>query len=267
MKNFFLKHKRPVFLTVIILVLTFIFTTAAVTEPKKSSEDIIKDISTCSKPEGRIVTHGIDISFYQGNVDFQKVKDSGISFVILRAGITGFGSDDRFEEYYEKATAVGLDVGCYYYTYSTSVEGVQKDAEELLSIINGKTFTYPVFLDFEEEAAMSADMIDENTAMVNAFCSAVKKKGYYPGVYTSASIYENYLETISLGSEWDFWIASYDDHTCESDKYSSEFSMWQYSNQGSIDGIDSDVDLNVAYVDFPKLINEFRQKLVKYTTD
>ena len=266
MKDFFSKNKRAVFLIAAVVVFVFIFTTAAVTQPDKNREEIIDNISTCSIPEGKIIAKGIDVSFYQGDIDFNAVKDSGVGFVILKAGSTGFGADSKFERYYSDARAAGLDIGCYYYTYSTTAEGVKADADELLGIIDGKTFSYPVFLDFEEEAVQTADMIDTNTSMINTFCNIIKQSGYYPGVYTSSSVYNNYIESISLGSAWDFWIASYDDHTCESDEYHSDFSMWQYSNAGQIKGIDSDVDLDVAYVDYPKLIREFKDKILKYTS-
>lgn len=265
MKDFILKNKRAVFLIATVLVFTFIFTTAAIAEPDKNNAEIIENISTCSKPEGKIIAHGIDISVYQGSVDFNAVKESGISFVILRAGITGFGVDSNFEQYYNDALSAGLDIGCYYYTYSTTVEDISADADELLEIIEGKTFTYPVFLDFEEEAFQSADMIDTNTEMINTFCDKIKQSGYYPGVYTSISVYNNYIESISLGNTWDFWIASYDDYTYESDEYHSDFSMWQYSNTGSVNGINADVDLDVSYVDYPSVINEFKDKILKYT--
>lgn len=267
MKDFVLKHKTVIIIISAVLVFALILTTAAITVPQKKVSEIIDDISTCSIPEGRIIAHGIDVSAYQGDIDFEAVKDSGINFVILRAGSTGFGADQKFEQYYSDALSARLDIGCYYYTYSTDVAGIKSDVKTLLNMIEGKTFTYPVFLDFEEEAVMSADMIDTNTRMINAFCKGIKRHGYYPGVYTSSSVYNNYIESISLGSTWDFWIASYDDHTYESDLYSSDYSMWQYSNAGSISGIAGDVDLDVAYVDYPTLIREFEDKILKYTNN
>lgn len=265
MKELITKFRRPLILIAIILVFTLIFTTAAITSPQKSSEEIILDISTCSKPEGKVVAHGIDISVYQGDVDFEKVKESGVDFVIIRAGATGFGDDDNFEQNYKGAVDAGLDVGCYYYTYSTNAEEIGADAEKLLEIIKGKEFDYPVFLDFEEETLNSADRIETNTEMIDVFCRKIKLAGYYPGVYTSSSVYENYLDTVSLGSTWDFWVASYNDHTYDSDEYSAGFSMWQYSNLGKVDGIDSDVDMDVSFVDYPTIIREFKSKLLKYS--
>ncbi|MCR5652786.1 MAG: 1,4-beta-N-acetylmuramidase, partial [Ruminococcus sp.] len=209
---------------------------------------------------------GIDVSFYQGDIDFSAVKESGFSFVIIKAGGTGFGVDSKFEQYYSDAQAAGLDIGCYYYTYSSTVDGIKSDAQELLEIIKGKTFNYPVFLDFEEEVFQSADMIGTNTDIINTFCTAIKRSGYYPGVYTSSSLYKNYIDSTTLGNSWDFWVASYGDHTFESDEYKYDFSMWQYSNAGIVNGIKADVDLNVVYVDYPSLILEFKDKILKYTS-
>ena len=122
MKDFFIRNKKTVFLIIIVLVFTFIFTTAAITKPQKESYEIIDNISTCSTPQGKIIAHGIDVSFYQGDIDFEAVKESGVDFVILRAGITGYGKDSKFEEYYKDASSAGLNIGCYYYTYASSVE-------------------------------------------------------------------------------------------------------------------------------------------------
>ena len=132
-----------------------------------------------------------------------------------------------------------------------------------MKIIKGKTFTYPVFLDLEDENIQSADMIESNTGMINAFCKQIKRNGYYPGVYTSTSVYYNYIESDSLVNSWDFWIASYDDHTYNSDAYHKDFSMWQYSNAGVVNGIEAEVDLDVSYVDYPKLIKEFKDKILR----
>ena len=264
MKDFFLKHRKPIFFSAIVLVLVFIFTTAAISSSGSFFKKVsIDDISTCSKPEGKIVAHGIDVSYYQGDIDFGKVKESGFSFVIIKAGSTGFGADENFERYYKDAQDAGLDIGCYYYTYSTTVDSVKADADELLKIIKGKSFSYPVFLDLEDENIQSADLIKSNTGMINAFCQKVKRGGYYPGVYTSTSVYYNYINSETLADKWDFWIASYDDHTYNSDVYHKDFSMWQYSNAGVISGIDAEVDLDVSYVNYPDLIKEFKDKILK----
>lgn len=260
-KSFFIKHKRPVFYFLAVCFIVFCLRTASITGSKLPPSEVIDRISTVSKPSGMVVAQGVDLSSYQSDVDFEKLRADGYSFVILRAGSTGYGADSMFEKHYADARAAGLDIGCYYYTYSTTVEGVRADASELLDLIKGKNFTYPVFLDFEEEAFQSSDRVKLNTEMVSAFCASVKRGGYYPGVYTMISMYEDYLDVSELENKWDFWIANYIDGTHAHDLYKDSFSLWQYTSEGYVLGIDSQVDLNVAYVDYPKITKEFYKKL------
>ncbi len=265
MKDFILKHKKIIAFSAIALLLAIFTTTTGISSLKSADGGSIDEIRTCSTPQGEIVAHGIDVSKYQGEINFEKVKSDGYSFVILRAGTTQGGKDANFDTYYKNAKAAGLDIGCYYYTYATTVEGAKEEALRVRRIIKGKTFTYPVFLDFEYQALQSYDRIDINDAMINTFCKYIKRGGYYPGVYTSSSIYNSYINKSELGNIWDFWIASYRDDTHSYEGYQCSFSMWQYTSNGTVSGIDARVDLNVSYVDYPKLIDEFQQKLNKYT--
>lgn len=265
MKNFITEHKKIVMFSFIILVLIAIFTTAGISAPQRDNKKTIDDISTCSAPEGKIIAHGIDVSKYQGDIDFEKVKKDGFSFVIIRVG-TGMGGKDRnFETYYNDAKKAGLDIGCYYYTYAYTALDAKEEAKNVLRYINGKTFTYPVFFDFEYPELLKYSRADENTKMINAFCKYIKRGGYYPGVYMSNSIYKNFIDNRTLGNKWDFWIATYIDNTHNSNKFSKSFSMWQYSSNGTINGINARVDKNVVYVDYPKIIKEFNSKIKEYS--
>jgi GH25 family lysozyme M1 (1,4-beta-N-acetylmuramidase) len=263
MKDFIIKHKRIIMLSAILLVFSVIFTTAGLTSSRKSADEVADSISTCSTPTGSVVARGIDISRYQGEVDFEKLKSEGIDFVILRVGISG-GKDTKFEEYYEAASTAGLDIGCYFYTYSLTSAEAKADAEEVLEYIQGKSFTYPVFFDFEYPELLSYDRIEENTEMIDTFCKYIKRGGYYPGVYTSTSIYDDFMDSSSLGNKWDFWIAHYIDGTSAYEYYNHSFSMWQYSSTGTVEGISNDVDLDVSYVNYPEIIAEFQRTLEKY---
>ncbi|MBQ5398925.1 MAG: glycoside hydrolase family 25 protein [Ruminococcus sp.] len=266
MKSFFAKYKRIIALATAVLVLILICTTAGVSTPRKSVDEIIDDIDTCSTPKGKILAHGIDVSRYQGTIDFKKVKSDGYSFVIIRVGTSKGGKDIKFEENYKKARAAGLDIGCYYYTYATTARQAKEEAFDVREYISGKTFTYPVFFDIEYEALESYDRIDENDAMINAFCKYIKRGGFYPGVYTSSSFYNNYIDKSTLGSRWDFWVASYRDNTHSYEGYNKSFSMWQYSSNGVVKGINARVDLDVSYVDYPNLISEFNSELENIPT-
>lgn len=265
MKSFILKNKKIIAFGLIVLTLVFICTTAGITTEKRSVSEVVDDINTCSIPEGEIIAHGIDVSKYQGDIDFEKVKADGYSFVIIRVGTSQGGKDVNFETNYKKASAAGLDIGCYYYTYAYTAEEAKQEALEVRKYIKGKKFNYPVFFDFEHNGLQSYKRIDENDAMINTFCKYIKRGGFYPGVYTSSSIYNNYIDSVTLGNTWDFWIASYRDETHNYDGYQKSFSMWQYSSNGVVAGIDARVDLNVSYVDYPKLISEFNAELDKYT--
>lgn len=263
MKEFFLKHRRALILASIVLILVLLFTTTSLTLPRGSRSKLIDQINTCSVPTGEIVAHGIDVSKYQGDIDFESVKADGYSFVILRAGVSE-GMDTNFESNYEKAVSAGLDVGCYFYTYATTTEEIAAEARQVLKYIKGKTFSYPVFLDFEFYDLQDYDRYDENTAMINKFCTIIKRGGFYPGVYTSNSIYDSYIDCYELGNKWDFWIACYVDHSFEDESFKDGYSMWQYSDSGSVSGIDGNVDLDVCYVDYPALVSEFKENVSKY---
>lgn len=263
MKDFIIKHKKAVILSVIIIVLVLIFTTAGITGSQDLSSGTVDDIKTCSKPEGEIKAHGIDVSKYQGSIDFEKVKSDGYSFVIIRVGTSNGGKDTNFETYYKNAKKAGLDIGCYFYTYAYTAEEAKKEASLVLDYIKGKSFNYPVFYDFEYTKLLSYKRADVNTKMIDTFCKYIKRGGYYPGVYTSNSIYNNHIDNRILGNKWDFWVASYLDDTYKSTKYAKSFSMWQYTSNGSVKGINARVDLNVSYVDYPKITNDFNLEYKK----
>ena len=265
MKSFIIKNKKLIMYIAIVAAFVMIFTTAELSVPKKSYNEIIDNIKTCSVPEGKVISEGIDVSRYQGEIDFEKVKASGYDFVIIRVGTSQGGKDRNFDKYYNDALSAGLDIGCYYYTYSTTAEEAKAEALDVLSYIEGKSFTYPVFFDFEHGEHQAYHRTEENTAMINTFCKYIKRGGYYPGVYTSSSIYKSYINIPEVENKWDFWVASYRDYTYSYDGFSKNFSMWQYSNIGRVDGINADVDLNVCYVDYPKIIEQFNKTLIKYT--
>lgn len=260
MKKFIISHRQLLILIALIMVLIVVFTGAGIIVPQFTGDRTDNGISTCSTPTGEQIAKGIDVSKYQGEIDFDKVKKAGYDFVIIRVGTSQGGKDSNFETNYINALKAGLDIGCYYYTYAYTAAEVKSEAKQVLEYINDKSFNYPVFLDFEYSALMKYKRVDENTNMINTFCNVIKKSGYYPGVYTSVSIYNNYIDNRILGQKWDFWVAAYLNGTSDSTKYSKSFSMWQYTSNGTVSGINARVDLNVAYVDYPEIIKEFNKK-------
>ena len=200
----------------------------------------------------------IDISNHNGSIDFVKVKASGIWGVIIKAGVTGYGAshtmykDDSFERNYQAAKAAGLHVGAYYYSGALTEDFAVKEAKFFLSIIAGKQFDLPVYMDVEEEHSttnMPALGRTKLTAVVKRWCETVENAGYYTGFYTAKSWCQAYLNMSEL-SRFTLWLAHWTSQT----DYTGAFGLWQYSATGSVSGISGNVDMNYCYQDFPAII-------------
>ena len=193
---------------------------------------------------------GIDISQYQTNVDFKKVKASGIDYVIIRAGYGKYAKqkDPQFETHYKNAKAAGLDVGVYWYSYALSVEDAKLEAQTCLSVIKGKKFEYPIYFDLEEQNqfAKGRSFCD---SIVKAFCGEIEKAGYFAGLYISRSPLQQYISS-SVANKYALWIAEY----ASKCNYGGAYGMWQYSSTGKINGINGNVDCDYCYVDYPAVI-------------
>ncbi|WP_124100757.1 glycoside hydrolase family 25 protein [Ruminococcus sp. Marseille-P6503] len=200
-------------------------------------------------------TKGIDVSYYQGEVDFKKVKAAGIDFVIIRAG---YGNalaypkqiDPRFEEYYKNAKAAGLNVGPYWYSYADSVEAAKQEAKSCLAAIKGKTFEMPIFFDLEEQKqfAKGKSFCD---SIVKAFCNSLEEAGYFTGLYISRSPLQTYISA-DVAERYALWIAEYSSKC----NYSGSYGIWQYSSKGKVSGISGNVDCDYCYVDYPTTIKK-----------
>ena len=166
---------------------------------------------------------GIDVSKWQGNINFQKVKDSGISFVIIRAGYGNLTSqkDKCFEENYRKAKAAGFDVGAYWYSYAMSVDEAREEAKACLSVIKGKQFEYPVYFDLEEQKQFSKGRTFCDS-IVNTFCGELEKNGYFAGLYISRSPLERFISE-STAKKYALWVAEYNSKC----RYKGDYGMWQ----------------------------------------
>lgn len=194
---------------------------------------------------------GIDVSKWQRDIDFNKVKKSGIDFVIIKAGGSDAGiyKDKYFEENYKKAKAAGLNVGAFYFVgkkFLTAADGIA-DAERFIKLIEGKQFEYPVYVDIETG---SFHVRKQFTDAAIAFCERMEEAGYFCGIYASdISGFHDMLEDNRLKS-YTHWVARYGSKPT----HVSQFDIWQYSSKGAVDGILKYVDLDYCYVDFPKII-------------
>ncbi len=193
---------------------------------------------------------GIDVSVHNGNINWQKVKNAGIQFAILRAGYGRELSQKyaKFEENYRNAKVAGIPVGAYWYSYAMTEDEARLEADVFLSVIKGKQFEMPVYFDLEEKKQFDLGK-EKVSAIMRAFLEKVEKAGYFVGLYGSASSLTTHTAD-DIKSRYTIWLAHWTDKT----NYSGAYGIWQYSSGGTVDGISGNVDLDTAYTDFPAII-------------
>lgn len=197
-------------------------------------------------------TEGIDVSAYSGEIDWEKVKNSGIDFAMIRVGGRGYGkegkmyADEKALEYINGAKAAGIKVGAYFFSQAISTSEAIEEADYVKTILGDIKLDYPVAYDWEiikdDDARTDTVSASQATACARAFCDRVKELGYTPMLYSpSRELYFKY--DLSRLSDIDIWYCEYSDVP----NFYYEFSMWQYSDSGTVDGIDGDVDLNICF--------------------
>ncbi|MGI5896278.1 MAG: glycoside hydrolase family 25 protein [Oscillospiraceae bacterium] len=195
---------------------------------------------------------GIDVSKYQGEIDWEKVKADGVEFAIIRAGYGRELSqkDLYFESNYEGAKAAGLQVGTYWYSYAESAEDAKQEASAFLTSVSGKAFDLPVYYDVEEntQAQKGRGFV---TSCILAFTNEVKKAGYAAGVYANTNWLKNYIDLDKLGG-MSIWKADWSQEPDEA----IACDIHQYTSNGSVNGISGRCDMNTGYADFCKIPNE-----------
>lgn len=195
---------------------------------------------------------GVDVSSHQKEIDWETVAGTGLSFAVIRAG-TSKGDDTFFEQNYTGAKAAGILTGCYFYSYALTMEELNADLDNFIRLLSGKTWDLPVYLDIE-----SSDQKELGPDVLNGFVKAAMKKldesGYYAGVYSSESWFNKLISADSCGGPDHVWMAKWMDSRTLSQNLSTVCGLYQYSDQGFIDGIPKRVDLDVCYRDYPALI-------------
>lgn len=198
-----------------------------------------------------MATQGIDVSKWQGNINFDLVRSSGIKFVMIRAGYGRYAyqKDEYFEQNYKRAKAAGLGVGAYWYSYATNAAQATEEAKVFCEVIKGKTFEYPVAFDIEDktQSGLARGTIDQ---IVTAFCSYMEKAGYYVSLYSYASFLNNKISS-SVRAKYDIWVAHFDVMT---PAYNGAYGMWQNSDKYKVRGINGNVDHDYAYKDYPSIM-------------
>lgn len=208
---------------------------------------------------------GIDVSKWQGTINWAEVAGDGVKFAMIRLGYGGkngaaCGVDSFYQKNVEGALANGIAVGCYFYSYALTVEAVKKEAAfviQQLAKYKGRIL-YPIAFDIEDstQAGLGKRTL---TDMVTAFCSALEAAGYYASFYCNADWARNRLDMQAL-ARFDFWLAQW---TATPTYTGHAFNMWQSSSKGRVDGISGDVDMDTAFVDYEAEIK--KNKLNGYT--
>lgn len=184
---------------------------------------------------------GIDVSHYQGNIDFKKVKAAGYDFVIIKASEGNSYKDGMFETNYKNAVAEGLKVGIYHFGRFSSVADAKAEAKFFLDVIKDKVLTYPAVLDLETDQYNLSDTVLTDSAI--AFLEELENNGYFAMLYSGKYFLENELEEDRL-EPYASWVARY------ASKLGRDAGIWQYSSKGSVPGISGNVDMDIAYYDY-----------------
>ena len=190
------------------------------------------------------IAYGIDVSRYQGDIDFNKVKAAGCEFVYLRAMIYNngeLGEDRKFEEYYKDAKAAGLKIGVYYYSTDSTLDMLHEHCGELLKVLDGKQIDLPVAFDWESWwnfQKYNMSIVDINNLFYE-FADIMTQNGYKTILYAS----KYYLEIIWEPAGYDVWLAHYVKQTT----YEGEYTIWQTGSIGRIDGCSEDVDTDILF--------------------
>lgn len=213
---------------------------------------------------GEVVSKtGIDVSYHQNEIDWDRVAADGIDFVILRVGYRGYESgllnlDQKFHSYIKGATAAGLDVGVYFFSQALTTEEAVDEANFVMEQLQGYNITYPVVFDWEimEDEGARTQMANPYTVTecAAAFCDTIADGGYIPMVYGSRKFALMKLDMSKI-PDVNFWFAEYKDGHNEP-TYPYDYQIWQYASDGRVDGIDGDVDMNICMEDFTLPVSE-----------
>lgn len=200
---------------------------------------------------------GIDVSYFQYDIDWEKVKADGIDFAIIRLGYRGYGSagdlvlDYKFKQNIDNAIAAGVEVGIYFFTQAINEKEAVAEADFCLKYLSGYKLDLPVFYDIEsidydvgrlDSAGLTKK---EKTALCTAFCDRIIENGYEAGVYANKYWLTSMIDGAELGEKYPIWIAHYNTYT----DYTGEYEMWQFTGSGKVSGINTVVDVDVHYRD------------------
>ena len=226
-------------------------TTTAKTTAKPAATTTVITYATKPGIGAGAIFEGVDVSVYQGNIDWNKAKADGIEFAIMRAGYGKYVSqkDKYFDQNMKNAKAAGLPCGVYWFSYALTPEDAIKEADACYEVIKNYKLEYPVSFDMETESQMK--LPKETVAqIIEAFCGRMESYGYYTTLYTYAS-FLNYKVDDRIFDKYDIWVAHYN---TSKPAFNRNYGLWQYSCTGSVWGITGNVDRDYVYLDYERII-------------
>ena len=226
-------------------------TTTAKTTAKPAATTTVITYATKPGIGAGAIFEGVDVSVYQGNIDWNRAKADGIEFAIMRAGYGKYVSqkDKYFDQNMKNAKAAGLPCGVYWFSYALTPEDAIKEADACYEVIKNYKLEYPVSFDMETESQMK--LPKETVAqIIEAFCGRMESYGYYTTLYTYAS-FLNYKVEDRIFDKYDIWVAHYN---TSKPAFNRNYGLWQYSCTGSVWGITGNVDRDYVYLDYERII-------------
>ena len=226
-------------------------TTTAKTTAKPTATTTVITYATKPGIGAGAIFEGVDVSVYQGNIDWNRAKADGIEFAIMRAGYGKYVSqkDKYFDQNMKNAKAAGLPCGVYWFSYALTPEDAIKEADACYEVIKNYKLEYPVSFDMETESQMK--LPKETVAqIIEAFCGRMESYGYYTTLYTYAS-FLNYKVEDRIFDKYDIWVAHYN---TSKPAFNRNYGLWQYSCTGSVWGITGNVDRDYVYLDYERII-------------
>lgn len=197
---------------------------------------------------------GVDLSKYNGDVDFKKLKKAGVEYVMIRVGARGYGSgqlilDEKFEEYMKGASEAGLDIGVYFYSQAISDAEIKEEAQFVMDALEPYDILYPVAYDMElvtnDTSRIESLTREDKTNIAKTFLDTLQAAGYKTILYGTKEWFLLKLDMTKM-TGYDVWLSQEKDVP----DYPYQFTMWQYTKSGKIDGIEGNVDMNISFVDY-----------------
>ncbi len=191
------------------------------------------------------IAQGVDVSKYNGSIDWKQAAAAGMKFALIKAGSTKSGIDPCFDTNIRNAQEAGMKTGVYIYSYATTPEEAVEEATLLLQWIAPYTVNFPVVFDLEDRCHKNLST-EQLIAIINSFCMTIDAAGYYPMVYSYKNLFDDKISICG----WDRWVAHYN----ESCGTTNNVCIWQYTSKGKVPGFAGNVDLNYQYKDYSKII-------------